>query len=166
MKRKGSGLGAGLTKARRKSIYRRDGYACALCGRADGLQIHHVVHRSQGGTDEPWNLITLCPMCHQLAHGERPVFVGYEYLRDYGWTPEEIRQDIVEYLADFYIDQGYIWTPKGLVAMVDERKRLFELNQPEEPEGDADADDTAPVAFLTWEEPGPGPEVKPLERGW
>lgn len=165
MKRKGSGLGAGLTKERRKSIYRRDGYACALCGRADGLQIHHVVHRSQGGKDEPWNLVTLCPMCHQLAHGERPVYVGYEYLKDYGWTPEEIRQDIVEYLADLYINEGYIWTPTGPVAMVDERKRLFELNQPGEPEGDPDADDTAPVAWLVWEEPGPGPEVKPLERG-
>lgn len=163
------GLGAGLTPARRKSIYRRDGYACALCGRADGLQIHHVVHRSQGGPDEPWNLITLCPMCHQLAHGERPIYVGYEYLRDFGWTPEEIRQNIIEYLTDLYADQFKLWTEEGPIHYRDVRKKIFNADRTPAPESEPEADDTPPCDPYThyWpEEPEPGPEIKPLEREW
>lgn len=168
MKRKSSGLGAGLTKTMRKSIYKRDGYACALCGRADGLQIHHVVHRSQGGPNEPWNLVTLCPMCHQLAHGERPVFEGYEYLKDFGWTPEEIRQNIIEYLADLYIGKGYVWLETGPVRLKDVPKAMFKLNPAPAADMDAEADEEPIGGFIVegWEEPGPGPELKPLERGW
>lgn len=112
--RRQKGLGAGLTKEMRKQVYRRDGWACALCGRADGLQIHHVVPRGRGGCDEEWNLVTLCPMCHQLAHGERPIYFGYDYLREQGWTPEYMAQQIVEYLADHYIETWRVWTPHGL----------------------------------------------------
>ena len=32
-------------------------------------QIHHIQFRSQMGSDNcEWNLITLCPRCHQEAH--------------------------------------------------------------------------------------------------
>ena len=62
-------LSANLTKETRKSIYRRDGYRCALCDSTRFLQIHHVVPRGQGGTDSPHNLICLCSDCHALAHG-------------------------------------------------------------------------------------------------
>lgn len=164
--KRSNGLSAGLTKARRKAVYRRDGFACVLCGRADGLQIHHVTPKSQGGPDESWNLVTLCPMCHQLAHGERPVYEGYEYLRDFGWTPEDVKQEIIEYLADYYVDIGQVWTEEGLVNFEDVNEVLFKQNPDLPPEGDPAADDEPPIAFLGWEEPGPGPEVKPLEREW
>lgn len=110
-------IGAGITKALRKQIYRRDGWACALCGRADGLQIHHVVPRGKGGSDEESNLIALCPQCHQLAHGERPIYLGYDYLRAQGYTPEYMEQLMVEYLSDHYAETFRVWTPEGLVPM-------------------------------------------------
>jgi len=87
----------------RKEVYRRDGFRCALCDATDGLQLHHCVRRSQGGADDPMNLITLCWKCHAVAHGTRlPEYPDY-------MGPEEMRHAIVEYLADFYC--GEDWWP-------------------------------------------------------
>jgi len=94
-------IGAGLTKARRREVYRRDGWRCALCDSTDGIQIHHVIPRGEGGSDFPENLITLCWRCHSLAHG-RPVL-------DNGFTEEDVEQACVEYVSDLYAEDG--WYP-------------------------------------------------------
>lgn len=97
-------LSANITNQERKAIYRRDGYRCALCDSTRYLQIHHVVPRGQGGTDSPHNLITLCSDCHALAHGTN--------LRDWVDVDQEaIQQAIIEYLADYYAGEGYLWSP-------------------------------------------------------
>lgn len=36
------------------------------CGVIEGLEVHHIIPRSQGGPDEEWNLITLCHKHHNL----------------------------------------------------------------------------------------------------
>lgn len=47
----------------------RDGYQCQKCKTKKGkLRIHHIVFRSNGGTDAPSNLITLCEDCHDRLH--------------------------------------------------------------------------------------------------
>lgn len=49
---------------------------CHQCSKAPdwrGLQRHHIKHRSQGGTDEPGNLVLLCGHCHDAAHGIRDI---------------------------------------------------------------------------------------------
>ena len=49
----------------------RDGYKCQICKGNSGdslLHVHHIVFRSQGGTDNPSNLITLCETCHKGIH--------------------------------------------------------------------------------------------------
>lgn len=94
-------ISARINNATRKAVYRRDGYECAVCGDPRRLQIHHVTHRAQGGGDEQMNLITLCPICHALAHGTNLVET---YL-----TQEDVEQAIVEYLSDYYAEQGIIW---------------------------------------------------------
>jgi 5-methylcytosine-specific restriction endonuclease McrA len=33
-----------------------------------GLHVHHVRRRSQGGTNDPSNLVTLCGAAHQWTH--------------------------------------------------------------------------------------------------
>ena len=75
---------ANIPNSVRRSVYRRDGYRCALCDSATGLQIHHIVHRSEGGSNLPQNLITLCWKCHAVAHGTRmpeyPEYVDREYI--------------------------------------------------------------------------------------
>jgi len=63
-------LSAKIPTATRREVYRREGYACALCERPGVIHIHHVRPRSLGGTNELDNLIALCPVCHAIAHGE------------------------------------------------------------------------------------------------
>jgi ATP-dependent DNA helicase RecQ len=55
----------------RESILRRDGFRCVECGKPcnpDEIDIHHLLPRSAGGSDEPSNLITLCDGCHAAHH--------------------------------------------------------------------------------------------------
>lgn len=50
-------------------VLHRDGYQCQKCKTRKGkLHVHHVVFRSNGGTDTPSNLITLCEGCHDKLH--------------------------------------------------------------------------------------------------
>lgn len=93
---------AKLTNTQRKSIYRRDGFQCAVCGTHRYLQIHHYIPRGKGGKDCPHNLITLCSDCHALAHGIN--LVGHPDL-----TQEDMEQNIVEYLADYYAPDWHPW---------------------------------------------------------
>ncbi|WP_171175969.1 HNH endonuclease signature motif containing protein [Ruegeria sp. HKCCD8929] len=32
------------------------------------LEVHHKVWLSEGGIDEPWNMVALCPNCHRREH--------------------------------------------------------------------------------------------------
>ncbi len=43
---------ANIPAATRRAVYRRDGYRCALCDDVRGLQIHHAMPRSVGGSDD------------------------------------------------------------------------------------------------------------------
>jgi 5-methylcytosine-specific restriction endonuclease McrA len=44
------------------------GQECQKCGSSDArLDVHHIVPVSAGGTNEDWNLITLCRSCHGTA---------------------------------------------------------------------------------------------------
>ncbi len=99
-------ISAGINKEVRKSVYRRDGYRCALCDDPRRLQVHHVIMRSQGGPDGEMNCITLCPRCHLLAHGT-------DIDRLYK-SVEEMEQACVEYLSDLYAGQGITWNPWSL----------------------------------------------------
>jgi ATP-dependent DNA helicase RecQ len=55
----------------RRLVLARDGSRCQDCGAVGSsgdLDVHHLVPRSSGGTDEPANLITLCDGCHGRRH--------------------------------------------------------------------------------------------------
>ena len=53
----------------REAILNRDNYTCQICGKKNTrLEVHHVIFRSQGGTDDENNLITLCEDCHSAIH--------------------------------------------------------------------------------------------------
>lgn len=47
-------------------VFSRDNYTCQVCGKSKGkiLQTHHIVYRSNGGTNRADNLITVCTGCH------------------------------------------------------------------------------------------------------
>src|SRR4029079_4538850 len=51
-------------------VWRREGGRCRVdgCRSARGIEIHHIVHRVDGGTHEPSNLSLLCSSCHAAHH--------------------------------------------------------------------------------------------------
>lgn len=52
-------------------VLHRDGYKCISGQKADHskkLHVHHIQFKSNGGTDTPSNLITLCETCHNDLH--------------------------------------------------------------------------------------------------
>ena len=54
----------------REKVLWRDGYKCQRprCKSKFLLQAHHIVFRSQGGSNSPSNGITLCQKCHEELH--------------------------------------------------------------------------------------------------
>lgn len=63
---KGPNYGFGNSKA---ACLNRDSYTCQHCKTKKGaLHAHHIVYRSQGGSDDLENLITLCEQCHKDLH--------------------------------------------------------------------------------------------------
>lgn len=55
--------------SRREAILHRDNYTCQCCGKKNcRLEVHHIKFKSNGGTDDEENLITLCKECHDGVH--------------------------------------------------------------------------------------------------
>ena len=54
--------------ALRVKVFNRDGYRCQDCGRAGGLEAHHVIPLEDGGSNGLGNLTTLCRDCHIRKH--------------------------------------------------------------------------------------------------
>lgn len=50
-------------------VAERDNHQCQLCGSVAN-DVHHILFRSHGGSDDPRNLICLCRSCHDLAHSD------------------------------------------------------------------------------------------------
>lgn len=51
-------------------IFRERGAKCEIigCGFNDVLEVHHFISKKVGGTDEPENLILVCPNHHTMIH--------------------------------------------------------------------------------------------------
>ncbi|NCW67270.1 MAG: HNH endonuclease, partial [Marivivens sp.] len=52
----------------RKRIINRDRGLCQMCGN-EGDSVDHILPRSQGGTDDDWNLQLLCRSCNSSKGG-------------------------------------------------------------------------------------------------
>lgn len=42
---------------------------CVNCGNTEGVEMHHIVPLSMGGSNQKGNLVYLCRECHYKAHG-------------------------------------------------------------------------------------------------
>ena len=65
---KGLNYGFENTKA---MVLNRDNYTCQYCKnkyKDSKLEVHHIIFKSNGGSDEESNLITLCHTCHYDLH--------------------------------------------------------------------------------------------------
>ena len=57
-----------------KDVFKNRGRFCAVCGKKDGIEGHHIVPRSERG-DHAWtNILPLCGACHDFVelHEKRP----------------------------------------------------------------------------------------------
>ncbi len=59
-----------ISENTRLQVKERD-RSCRGCGQS-AHHIHHIVYKSQGGSDEPENLVWLCNLCHLAAHRGKP----------------------------------------------------------------------------------------------
>ena len=54
-------------------VFARDNYTCQCCAKSKDkiLQTHHIIYRSNGGTDRVDNLITVCTDCHTSKNHQK-----------------------------------------------------------------------------------------------
>lgn len=48
-------------------VWERDDSTCQSCGKKPSGQVHHIVARRSGGSNDLVNLVTLCGKCHMLV---------------------------------------------------------------------------------------------------
>ncbi|MEM1042960.1 MAG: HNH endonuclease signature motif containing protein [Bacteroidota bacterium] len=61
-----------IPKPTEKLIYQQAGSRCSFCSfdEIDALDIHHIVPRSEDGSNEPGNLVLACKNCHARIHSK------------------------------------------------------------------------------------------------
>jgi hypothetical protein len=59
-----------IPPATKRLVLERDQWCCQVpgCRAARFLDVHHIIHREHGGTNDAWNLVTLCSGHHRLHH--------------------------------------------------------------------------------------------------
>ena len=56
-------------KNNHEAVLNRDNYTCQCCKKKKGtMHVHHIIYRSNGGSNKMDNLITLCEDCHKKLH--------------------------------------------------------------------------------------------------
>jgi len=99
-----------ITDQAYKETRKRDKGKCALCGSKNGLECHHVLPRSRGGSGQPSNLIMLCKYHH--------------YVKLHGQGDYDTKKRVLEYM----INKGYDFEQ--------ELNRLEFRNKQRQPKGD------------------------------
>jgi hypothetical protein len=92
-------------------VLARDGYKCQ-CGKSgcsEQLHVHHIVFKSQGGSDAPSNLITLCKKHHDALHNEKLTLktIKHNSLKS-ATTMNVIRARLLDFFPDAIETFGYI----------------------------------------------------------
>ena len=59
-----------VSKATKNKLEKCWSNRCAICGGNDYLEVHHLIAKSAGGTDDYDNLILLCACCHATVHNK------------------------------------------------------------------------------------------------
>ena len=119
---KGPNYGFENTKA---MILNRDDYTCQRCHgkhKDSHLEVHHIVFRSQGGSDESENLITLCHTCHKALHDGKihPNLKGkVKGTLKYATQMNGIRKQLLQIYSEAIETFGYITKANRMKLGVD-----------------------------------------------
>ena len=67
-----------VTPATRKFVFARDKHRCRVpgCRSARNIEVHHIVHREDGGSHEPSNLVCMCSGHHDAHHNGALIIRG------------------------------------------------------------------------------------------
>ena len=89
-------------------VLHRDGYQCQKCKTRKGkLHVHHVVFRSNGGTDSPENLIVLCSDCHDKLHKGEFEIKGIRSKTKHATEVGIVKSQLEKQFGDFEETFGY-----------------------------------------------------------
>lgn len=119
---KGTNYGFENTKA---MVLNRDNYTCQCCKgkRKDSkLEVHHIIFRSQGGSDEESNLITLCHTCHKALHNGKinPKLSGkVKGTLKYATQMNSIRKQLLKLYPNAIETFGYVTKANRLAIGID-----------------------------------------------
>ncbi len=96
----------------RHKILWRDGYKCQKCGNTDHLEAHHIIFKSNEGTNALNNGITLCKECHKKVHlgtlsiAKRPKHFKYPAHLQQG--KNYLRNGLLEIIPDVDVIFGWM----------------------------------------------------------
>ena len=101
-------------------VFARDNYTCQVCGGKNKIfQLHHIIYRSNGGSDRPDNLATVCTDCHITDnHKKGGIFYKWQEehkkVKQYKEPPfmNALRKRIFEKYPEAEITYGSETTPK------------------------------------------------------
>ncbi len=79
---------ASIPPAVRRKVMVRSRHRCQRpgCGHTRFLEVHHLVPRSRGGSNDLDNLICLCSGCHKLLHEDKAGFLVKSPQMAYKWN--------------------------------------------------------------------------------
>lgn len=119
---KGINYGFENTKA---MVLNQDNYTCQYCKgkhKDSKLEVHHILFRSQGGSDEESNLITLCHTCHKDLHSGKinPKLSGkVKGNLKYATQMNSIRKQLFKLYPDAVETFGYVTKANRLLLGID-----------------------------------------------
>lgn len=109
--------GVGYQEGKFKGFYNvkayvlsRDNYTCQHCkskSKDKYLHCHHIIFRSNKGTDTPDNLITLCNICHDALHEGKIKLSGRKSITKHATEIGIIKSQIKKSGWDFIETFGY-----------------------------------------------------------
>jgi len=89
-------------------VLHRDGHQCQKCKTKKGkLHVHHIVFRSNGGTNTPSNLITLCEDCHDRLHNGEFEIKGVRSKTKHATECGIVKSQLKKRFGDFGETFGY-----------------------------------------------------------
>ena len=89
-------------------VLHRDGYQCQKCkAKNTKLHVHHIVFCSNGGTNTPNNLITLCKSCHGKLHNNEFKIKGTKSKTKHATEIGIIKSQLKKQFGDFEETFGY-----------------------------------------------------------
>lgn len=121
---KGTNYGFENTKA---MVLNRDNYTCRYCKgkhKDNKLEVHHIIFRSQGGSDEESNLITLCHTCHRDLHNGKinlKLSGKVKGTLKYATQMNSIRKRLFKIYPDAIETFGYITKANRLAIGIDKK---------------------------------------------